>query len=239
MSFDNLIKTIAFDADDTLWVSEPYYNEIEQNFGELLSGYLPGEEVSRRLLEAERRNLRLFGYGAKSFMLSMIETAIQLTDGRVTGKEVQRIIDMGKEMLSRPVQLLAGVKHVLDSLEEDYALMLLTKGDLLDQESKIARSGLSRYFRYVEIVSDKKPDNYRRVLKRHGLKPGEFVMIGNSLRSDILPVLEIGAYAIYIPAAITWQYEQVPEAEIVDKHFLRLDNICQLLDHFETPIRHS
>lgn len=239
MTFDKSIKIIAFDADDTLWVNEPYYNEIEQNFSELLSDYLPQETVSRRLLEAERRNLKLFGFGAKSFMLSMIETAIELTDGRISGKEIQRIIDMGKEMLSRPIQLLDGVPHVLDSLEEDYALMVLTKGDLLDQESKIARSGLSRYFRYVEIVSEKKAANYRQVLERYRVKPEEFVMIGNSLRSDILPVLEVGAFAIHIPAAVTWEYEQVAEGDTADKHFMRLDRISQVLAHFETPVRHS
>ena len=239
MPFENQIKSIAFDADDTLWVNEPNYNEIEQAFAELLSPYLSSDEVSRRLLAAEKRNLPIFGYGAKAFMLSMIETAIELTAGRVRGQEIQRIINMGKEMLSRPIQLLDGVQHVLDSLEEDYALMVLTKGDLLDQESKIARSGLSRYFQYVEIVSEKKAEVYRRILERHGWQPEEFVMIGNSLRSDILPVLAIGAYAIHIPAEITWQHEQVPEAEVADKHFMRLQKISQVLEHFETPIRHS
>jgi len=208
-------------------------------FAGLLSAHLSREAVSRRLFEAENRNLPIFGYGAKAFMLSMIETAIELTDGRISGKEIQRIIDMGKEMLSRPIQLLDGVRHVLDSLEEDYTLMMLTKGDLLDQESKIARSGLSRYFQYVEIVSEKKPETYRKILYRHGLQPNEFVMIGNSLRSDILPVLESGAYAIHIPAESTWAHEQVPEADVTVNNFIKLDNILQVLDHFETPIRHS
>jgi putative hydrolase of the HAD superfamily len=239
MLFDNSIKIIAFDADDTLWVNQSHYDEIEEKFAELLGDYLPPEEVSRRLLEVETRNMALFGYGAKAFMLSMVETAIELTDGRISGREIQRIIKKGKEMLSRPVQLFDGVAHVLDSLEEDYALMVLTKGDLLDQESKIARSGLNRYFQYVEIVSDKKPENYSRILERHGLQPEEFVMIGNSLRSDILPVLELGAYAIHIPAERIWQHERVAEVEVADKQFMRLDNISQVLEHFETPIRHS
>jgi putative hydrolase of the HAD superfamily len=239
MPFTNSIRTIAFDADDTLWVNEPYYNEIEQKFAALLSQHLASEAVLRQLLEAEKRNLRIFGYGAKAFMLSMIETAIELTDGRVSGGEIQQIITMGKEMLSRPIQLLDGVPHVLNSLEEDYTLMVLTKGDLLDQESKIARSGLSRYFHQVEIVSEKTPQSYRKILKRHGLRPDQFVMIGNSLRSDILPVLEIGAYAIHIPAQITWAHEQVAAAEVADKHFMKLDTICQVLDNFETPIRNS
>jgi len=239
MSFPKPISTIAFDADDTLWVNQPHYDEVEDNFAALLSAYLSREAVSHGLYEADVRNLPIFGYGAKAFMLSMIETAIALTDGRISGKEIQRIIEMGKEMLSRPVQLLDGVRHVLDSLEEDYALMVLTKGDLLDQESKIARSGLGRYFQTVEIVSEKKPETYRKILDRHGLQPDEFVMIGNSLRSDILPALEIGACAIHIPADSTWAHEQVSEANVTDKNFLKLDNICQVLDHFETPIRHS
>jgi len=239
MPFATTITTIAFDADDTLWANQPNYDEIEQKFTALLSRYLPSEAISRRLYDAERRNMHIFGYGAKAFMLSMIETAIELTDGRVSGQEIQQIIGMGKEMLSRPIQLLDGVPHVLNSLEEDYTLMVLTKGDLLDQESKIARSGLSRYFHQVEIVSEKKPQTYRKILDRHHLRPDEFVMIGNSLRSDILPVLEIGACAIHIPAETTWAHEQVSEAEVVDKHFMKLDNISQVLDHFETPIRHS
>jgi len=239
MPFANTINTIAFDADDTLWLNQPNYDEVEETFAGLLSAYLSREAVSRRLLEAENRNLPIFGYGAKAFMLSMIETAIELTGGRISGQEIQRIIDMGKEMLSRPVHLLDGVRHVLDSLEEDYILMVLTKGDLLDQESKIARSDLSRYFQHVEIVSEKKAETYHKILDRHGLQPEEFVMIGNSLRSDILPVLEIGAYAIHIPAENTWVLEQVSEANVTTNNFLKLDNILQVLDHFETPIRHS
>lgn len=239
MILSNSIKVIAFDADDTLWVNEPFYNEIEQKFTELLNPYLSPVEASHRLLATEKGNMHLFGYGAKAFMLSMIETAIDLTEGRISGGEIQQIIGMGKEMLSRPIQLLDGVRHVLDSLEEDYTLMVLTKGDLLDQESKIARSGLGRYFQHVEIVSEKKPETYQQILGRYDLQAEEFVMVGNSLRSDILPVLEIGAYAIHIPAAVTWQHEQVAEEEVADKHFLRLENIRQVLEHFETPIRHS
>jgi putative hydrolase of the HAD superfamily len=239
MPFANSIQTIAFDADDTLWENQPNYDEIEKNFTELLSRHLSNEAISNQLYEVEKRNLQIFGYGAKAFMLSMIETAIELTDGRVSGKEIRRIIEMGKEMLSRPIQLLDGVPHVLNGLEEDYTLMVLTKGDLLDQESKIARSGLSRYFQYVEIVSEKKPETYRKILDRHGLRPDQFVMIGNSLPSDILPVLEIGAYAIHIPAESTWLHEQVSEAGTAGERLMKLENICQVLDHFATPVRHS
>jgi putative hydrolase of the HAD superfamily len=239
MKLPDTIKIIAFDADDTLWVNLPHYNEVEAQFAEILAHYLPAATISAQLLETERRNLKTFGYGAKGFMLAMIETAIELTNGEISGREIQQIIDLVRKMLARPMEIIDGVRHVLDSLDEDYTLMVLTKGDLLDQETKIARSGLAGFFHYTEIVSEKMPASYQKILDRYGWQPEEFVMIGNSLRSDILPVLAIGAYAIHIPFRTTWELEQVGNEELVDKHFLKLDNIRQLLDHFETPIRHS
>ncbi len=239
MTFDKTIKIIAFDADDTLWVNETHYNELQEKFTELLGHHLSAETVGKRLYEVESGNLVMFGYGAKGFILSLIETAVQLTDGAVTGIEVQQIIDLGKAMLARPIQLLEGVRHVLDSLDEDYELMVLTKGDLLDQETKIARSGLSHFFKHVEIVSEKTSETYRKILERYGVQPHQFVMIGNSLRSDILPLVEIGAHAIHIPFQTTWVHERVDHHQLVDKQFLQLGNIKQVLDHFETPIRHA
>jgi putative hydrolase of the HAD superfamily len=232
MSFANNIKTIAFDADDTLWVNESIYRGVETRFVESLRDHLPEQAISSQLYETEMRNLPIFGYGAKSFMLSMIETAVELTNGSVSSQEIQQIIAMGKEMLTRPVQLLDEVEPVLARLQGVYTLMVLTKGDLLDQRSKIERSGLSHFFQHVEIVSDKKPETYRQIVARYGLQPEEFVMIGNSLRSDILPALEIGAYAIHIPHQITWAHEQVADAELANKHFLQLDNIGQVPGHF-------
>ena len=239
MRFTNSIKIVAFDADDTLWVNETNFNQVQDQFADLLRHHLPADDIAAQLYEAEKRNLQIFGYGAKGFMLSMIETAVQLTNGAINGTEIQHIIDMGKAMLAKPVELLDGVRHVLDSLDEDYALMVLTKGDLLDQETKIARSGLSQFFQHVEIVSEKTPASYRRILQRYQLQPHEFVMIGNSLRSDILPILEIGAFAIHVPYQITWVHEQVSAVDTADKQFLTLSHIRQVLDHFETPIRHS
>ncbi len=239
MQFTNTIKMIAFDADDTLWMNETFYYEVEEKFTGLLSDLAAKEDVSAHLLAVEKRNLPIFGYGAKAFMLSMIETAVNLSNGTMTGQKIQQIIDLGKEMLTHPIQVLDGTQHVLQSLAENYTLMVLTKGDLLDQQSKLARSGLGRFFQHVEIVSDKKPTTYRHILDRYSLQPNQFVMIGNSLRSDILPVLEIGAHAIHIPYQITWAHEQVTESEVTDKQFLQLDNIRQVLDYFETPIRQS
>ncbi|MEM7118248.1 MAG: HAD family hydrolase [Chloroflexota bacterium] len=238
-TFTKTIKIIAFDADDTLWVNETHFNDVQAQFSELFSRYASEEAIGAQLYEVEKENLRLFGYGAKGFILSLIETAVQLTNGSISGHDVQKIIDLGKELLARPVQLVDGVPHVLDSLDEDYALMVLTKGDLFDQESKLARSGLAKYFHHVEIVSEKRPDTYRDILNRYGVEPHEFVMIGNSLRSDILPVLEIGAYAIHVPFHSTWVHEQVPADALADKQFLTLSSVQQVLEHFETPMRHS
>ncbi len=239
MRFTNMIKMIAFDADDTLWMNEAFYYEAEEKFTGLLSDLAAKDDVSAHLLAVERRNLPIFGYGAKAFMLSMIETAVSLSNGTMTGQKIQQIIDLGKEMLTRPIQLLEGTQDVLQKLAENYTLMVLTKGDLLDQQSKLTRSGLGQFFQHVEIVSDKKPATYRHVLDRYNLQPNQFVMIGNSLRSDILPVLEIGAYAIHIPYHITWAHEQVAASEVTDKQFLQLENIRQVPDHFEIPIRRS
>ena len=233
MHFTNTIKMIAFDADDTLWMNEAFYFEVEENFTALLKGYAAKEDVSAHLLAVERRNMPIYGFGAKAFMLSMIETAVTLTNGTISPKDIQQIIDLGKAMLTRPIQLLDGVQQVLENLETNYPLMMITKGDLLDQQSKLIRSGLGRFFKHVEVVSDKKPVTYRNVLHRYALQPNQFVMIGNSLRSDILPVLEIDAHAIHIPYQITWAHEQVAESEINGKQFLQLESIHQVVDYFE------
>ncbi|KAA3656584.1 MAG: HAD family hydrolase [Chloroflexi bacterium] len=232
MQFTKSIKMIAFDADDTLWMNQLFYDEFEAAFTELLSQYFAKDEVSARLLATENRNVKIFGYGAKSFMLSMIETAVTLSHGTIPPQNIQQIIDLGKAMLTRPIQLLDGVQSVLESLETKYPLMVLTKGDLMDQQSKLARSGLGRFFQHVEVVSDKKPATYRHILHRYGLQPDQFVMIGNSLRSDILPVLDINAHAIHIPYQFTWAHEQVAESELNGKQFLQLDSIHQVVDCF-------
>ncbi|MEL7341638.1 MAG: HAD family hydrolase, partial [Bacteroidota bacterium] len=216
------IKVIAFDADDTLWVNEPNFREAESGFEAILRRYLPEQEIADKLYETEKRNLKTFGYGAKGFIVSMIETALELTDYALSGREVQEIIDLGRKLMAKPIELLDGVEHVLDSLDEDYELMLLTKGDLFEQESKFARSGLSKYFHHVEIVSEKEPETYRNLLERYHLSPDEIVMIGNSLRSDILPMREIGVVAVHIPYHTTWVHEQVQTAALKDRDYLEL-----------------
>jgi putative hydrolase of the HAD superfamily len=219
------LKLIAFDADDTLWVNEPNYVNVQQRLCDLLSHHVDQAVLTEQFYDTQIRNLQLFGYGAKSFVLSMIETAIELTNGAITGSEIHQIISIGKELLACPIDVLDGVPEVLEALAKRFDLMVLTKGDLFDQESKIARSGLGHHFRHVEIVSEKNEQAYRRILSRYGLQPREFLMIGNSLKSDVLPVVHIGAQAIHIPYAITWAHERVREDQLIGKQFITLETI--------------
>ncbi|QNF31991.1 HAD family hydrolase [Adhaeribacter swui] len=203
------IKVIGLDADDTLWVNEPIFTVTHERFREIIGKYVGAENLDEKLYGYEIRNLKIFGYGIKGFILSMIETAIELSGGKISGAEVQQIINLGKVMLDHPVELLPGVEETLQLLQPDYTLMLLTKGDLFDQESKIARSGLAEYFDHVEILSEKDEATYQRVLKRNNIAVDEFLMVGNSLKSDILPICNLGARAIYIPFHTTWIHEVV------------------------------
>ena len=225
-----MIDVIAFDADDTLWHNEPIFHSTEAQFAEMLAAYHPAEWVRDRLFATEMKNLGHFGYGIKGFILSMIETAIELTEARVTGAEVQRIIDWGHEMLHHPVELLDGVRETVESLAGRYRLMLLTKGDLFDQESKLARSGLGEFFDAVEIVSTKNAATYGAIMRRHGVAPERFVMVGNSLRSDVLPAVEAGARAVHIPYALTWAHEHLEEEALAGKEFAVLETIIALPD---------
>lgn len=203
---------IAFDADDTLWAHENIFVDAKARCLELLTPYLsPGQELERELYAFERKNLKLFGYGVKGFVLSMIETAIELSRGKISGAEIQRIIDLGKEMLEHEIHLLPYVREAIEALQPHVTLMLITKGDLFAQENKIARSGLGEEFDIVEIVSEKNPENYQVLLKRHGIDPAGFLMIGNSLRSDVLPVVSLGGRAIHLPFEYTWHHEKVAE----------------------------
>lgn len=213
---------IAFDADDTLWQNESLYGAAQAGFQQLLSQYHSREWIESRLYQTEMRNLEHFGYGIKAFALSMIETAVELTEGRIIGSDVQRIIDLARVMLTADVDLLDGVADTLRILAERYPLMVITKGDLRDQESKVVRSGLAELFTAVEIVSDKTVAGYTTVLRRHGIEPARFVMVGNSLRSDILPVLQLGGQAVHIPHTLTWAHEaaEPPEAGSVGFHAL-------------------
>ncbi len=220
-----MIDTIAFDGDDTLWHNESLFSMTQERFRALLAHAADPADIDRRLLAAERANLRVYGYGIKGFVLSMIETAVDLTDGRIAGRDIQSLIDFGKAMLDHPVDLLDGVTEVVEALSGRYRLLLITKGDLFDQESKIARSGLAERFNAVEIVSEKDPDTYRRVLDRHGVAPERFVMVGNSVRSDILPVLAVGGHAVHVPYAITWAHE---EAAPPTENYRRIDTVRDL-----------
>lgn len=221
-------EMIAFDADDTLWHNERLYVDAQAGFQQLLAQYHSREWIDSRLYETEMRNLEHFGYGIKAFALSMIETAVELTEGRIVGSDVQKIIDLARGMLTAEVDLIDGVVDTLQTLSSHYALMVITKGDLRDQESKIVRSGLADLFRHVEIVSDKTVAGYAAVLRRCSLDPARFIMVGNSLKSDVLPVLELGGHAVHIPHTLTWAHE-VADAPTADQaRFHALDSIVGL-----------
>ena len=212
--------TIGFDADDTLWHNETLFALTQEKFRALLAPYGDAERIDQQLYATESRNLAHFGYGIKGFTLSMVETAVELTEGRIGGHEIGQIVEWGRTMLSSPVELLPGVEEVVAQLGEEYPLLLITKGDLFDQESKLARSGLGGYFRHVEIVREKDAEVYTSILDKYGVAPQQFLMVGNSMRSDILPVLNIGGKAVHVPYAITWQHEHATlPAHEVDGYF--------------------
>ena len=223
-----LIRVLGFDGDDTLWHSESHFEVTQTQFRELLQRHAPEADVDRRLAEMEMKNLNVYGYGVKSFTLSMLETAIELTEGRIPARDLEVILGWGKRMLMEPTELLDGVADTLRSLSARYDLMLITKGDLFDQEGKLARSGLGNLFWGVDVVSEKNEATYRRVFARRGIEPGKFVMVGNSLRSDVVPVVALGGRAVHIPYHVTWQHEQVPESELPKKGWVRIANITEL-----------
>lgn len=218
--------TLAFDADDTLWHNETLYAESQEAFRDLLRPYHDDAWIDARLHDTEMRNLHRYGYGIKGFTLSMIETALELTEDRLDGPSLRKVLEMGQAMLDKPVEPLSGVAEVLAKLSGTFDLMLVTKGDLFDQETKLAKSGLGHHFSRVEIVSEKDEATYAALLGRHGLRPDAFTMVGNSVKSDILPVLALGARAIHIPYHLTWAHEVV--ATPVESPFPVLDSIRDL-----------
>ncbi len=227
------IRTIGFDADDTLWVNETYFRETEDKFADLLQEFETKNKIDNELFAKEMENLRLYGYGVKGFMLSMLETAIELSSGQVNTQTLSKIIAMGKHMIDQPVEILDGVQETLQYLAPKYRLIVMTKGDLLDQERKLQKSGLSKYFQHVEVLSDKKEKNYSDLLAHLEIDVDEFVMIGNSLKSDVLPLLNIGAKAIHIPFHTTWAHEEVSEKEIDKDHqYLKIERLTQLKSIF-------
>jgi putative hydrolase of the HAD superfamily len=225
-----MITTIAFDADDTLWHNERIFLDAKDKLFSLLSNYHDADWINQHLDETESRNIKHFGYGVKAFTLSMIETACELSEGRISGAEVAEIIGFARTMLATPITLLSGVKETIHELSHQYRLILITKGDLFDQETKVARSGLGDYFEVVEVVANKDKATYEKLFLRHKIDVNEFVMVGNSLRSDILPVLECGGKAVHIPYETEWFHEAVSAEELIGKDFTTLDKISNLCD---------
>ena len=222
------IKVIAFDADDTLWVNEPYFQEIERKFGELFEDLMPQHATARELLTTEINNLPLYGYGIKGFILSMIETAIISSGKTISIDVIEKILDYGKQLLNRSIELLDGVEEVLVSLKDKYRLVVATKGDLLDQERKLKNSGIEHHFHHIEIMSDKRENDYLKLIKHLDIKPEEYLMIGNSIKSDVLPVININGHTIHVPFHTTWAHEQV-DFKIDNPRFMEAKNIREVL----------
>jgi len=222
------LTAIGFDADDTLWQNEQFFRMTEERFRALLAGHMDADQLGARLLEAEKRNLGRYGFGIKGFMLSMIETAIEVSGGDVPASTIGDILGLGREMLAHPVETLPGVRETLEELADSHRLVLITKGDLFDQERKLAASGLGELFDAVEIVSDKKADTYRRIFARHGDGPERAMMIGNSLKSDVVPAIEAGGWGVYVPHELTWVLEHV-DAPVDQPKFREVSAIHDVL----------
>lgn len=221
------IKIIGFDADDTLWHNEHIFREAEKEFAELLDGYADQAVINEYLLSTIKRNLTLYGFGFKALMLSMVETALELSQKTVSTQLIKDILELGRSTMERPVHLIEGVIPILNQLKEKYRLVLISKGDLVEQESKLSKSGLTHFFDTIEIVSHKDKAAYERITKRLAILPEEMVMVGNSVKSDILPALEIGARAVYVHYDIVWVLEQAEEP-IGHKHYYRIDKLGDL-----------
>jgi putative hydrolase of the HAD superfamily len=222
------IKVIAFDADDTLWVNEPYFLETEKKFCSLLEDYLPHHTIQQELFKTEMQNLATYGYGIKGFVLSMIETAMRISENNLSPGIIEKIIQYGKDQMEHPIEMLDGMEDALRQLKKKYRLVMATKGDLLDQERKLKKSGLEHYFHHIEIMSDKQEADYRKLIRHLDINPGEFLMIGNSLKSDSMPVLAMGGHAVHIPYHITWAHEKVEE-KIAHPNFRHAESIKEVL----------
>ena len=226
----SMIKVIGFDADDTLWVNETYFRETEEKFAELLEVYETKNKIDQELFKMEIKNLELYGYGIKGFMLSMIESALEISNNKVSQATIVEILNLGKKMITHPVELLDGVKEVLEQLKDRYRLIVLTKGDLLDQERKLDRSSLSTFFHHVEVLSDKKEENYLNLLEHLEINVKEFLMIGNSLKSDVLPIVNIGAQAVHVPFHTTWKHEEV-SVEKQNANYLTVNSLTDIIKY--------
>lgn len=222
-------KTIAFDADDTLWHNEPYFDEAQAKFCELFQDYASKQEILQLILNYQVKNLPLYGFGIKAFTLSMIESALELTNHQIKGNSIEKIIAIGKDLLQKPVELLPNVTEVLEELKDKYKLVVATKGDLKDQHRKLHDSGLGTYFHHIEVMSDKTDLDYTKMLHRLDCQPKNFIMVGNSLKSDVLPVLNIGGIGIHIPYHTTWEYEKI-DFEIEHENFKAISDLKELFE---------
>ncbi|AUC76258.1 HAD family hydrolase [Olleya sp. Bg11-27] len=222
------IKVIGFDADDTLWVNETYFREAEVQFAKLLNQFETENKIDQELFKMEMKNLPVYGYGVKGFVLSMVEMALELSNNTVSNQTISKILDIGKDMINEEVELLDGVEDVLQQLSKKYKLIVATKGDLLDQERKLEKSGLLDYFHHIEVLSDKKEANYSKLLNHLEIKPSEFLMIGNSLKSDVLPLINIKAKAVHVPFHTTWAHEQVVVNTEESKQYKTLKSLKDL-----------
>lgn len=225
------IKVIAFDADDTLWVNETFFRDAEDEFAKLLSDYETENKINQELFKKEIKNIPMYGYGVKGFILSMMECALELSNYKINQKTLEEILNIGKRMLNEPIELLNGVEEVLQELQGKYRLIVATKGDLLDQQKKLEKSGLLKYFHHIEVMSEKKVDDYKKLVKRLDINPQELLMIGNSLKSDVLPLIELGASAIHVPFHTTWAHEMVSKEQESDDYetIANLKEVLKLL----------
>ncbi|RAR72622.1 HAD family hydrolase [Flavobacterium aciduliphilum] len=222
------LKVVAFDADDTLFVNEPYFQETEEKFCALMQDYLSHQGLSQELFKTEIANLDLYGYGIKGYTLSMIEAAITLSNHTLSVETIEKIIQYGKELLQKPIELLEGVEETLQALHGKYKLIVATKGDLKDQQRKLHDSGLGHYFHHIEVMADKQVVNYEKLLKRLEINADEFFMIGNSLKSDVLPVLALGGYAVHVPYHTNWEHEKIAH-QVVHPNFRTLNKITEVI----------
>lgn len=227
-----MIEIIGFDADDTLWHNEKFFRLTQESFAELLKDHVDPANLDARLLAAEKRNLALYGFGAKGFVLSMIETAIEVSDETLPKSSIKQILDFGHEMLRTPVELLPHAREAVEAAAERYKTVVITKGDLFDQERKVAQSGLAEIFDGVEIVSDKSPDAYRRIFPNYGVDPSAAVMVGNSLKSDVVPMLDAGGWGVHVPHDLTWDLEHAEEP-IGHARYRRIPDLGALIETLE------
>lgn len=232
INFKN-IKVISFDADDTLWQNENLFRKTESAFCKLMAPYATQKKALKILWDMEVKNIPCYGYGIKAFVLDMLEAALKISKGKISAREVKQIINLGKKLLESPIVLFEGAENTLKKLSKKYKIIVTTKGDLLEQENKVYRSGLTKYLRHIEVMSEKNKTSYARLIKELNINPQEFLMVGNSVKSDILPVLAVGANAVFIPSKFTWFYEDGDASKIPAKNFIKIDTISQLIKLLE------